>query len=313
MFSSKVGLQSPIIYKINQPEFRDKMVGFDYDWTLVHPRDGKTFPTSIDDWVWMYSNIPTKLVEYYADGYMIVIFTNQSKSWKCEQIEMVMKLLQIPLFVVIAREKSDYKPNPILFDSLFCDYQINKKESFYVGDALGRKCDFSDSDRVFADNLGIKCYSPEEIFRGSEVTFQIPKITLSNNPEIIIMVGYPGSGKTTIAKDICQNNNYIHIQGDLYKTSSKMLKASLEEISKLKSIVFDATNSSIKKRNEFIQLANKYSYEVKCIHATASLEESYKRNKSRNEEKQVPKIAYSVYKKYYQQPSETEGFTLHQV
>lgn len=43
--------------------------------------------------------------------------------------------------------------------------QVDMDNSFFVGDALGRKNDFSDSDKVFAQKLGLKCYSPEEIFQ----------------------------------------------------------------------------------------------------------------------------------------------------
>jgi len=301
---------SPTIYNINNAEVQEKMASFDYDWTLVNPKDGKTFPTSIDDWQWMYPSIPEKIKQYYEDGYMIVVFSNQSKKWKCEQIEMVMKQLEIPLFVVIATEKSEYKPNPILFNTPFGENTINEEESFFVGDALGRKSDFSDSDKVFAENIGITWYSPEDIFIDKDAVFELPIIPLSTSPEIIIMMGYPGSGKSTIADYICTNDSYIHISGDIYKTSSKMRKASLEYILQSKSIVFDATHSSIKKRKEFIDLSKKYNYEVKCIHITTSLDISYKRNKSRCDEKQVPKIAYSVYKKYYEEPTEEEGFTL---
>jgi len=301
---------SPTIYNINNATIKEKMASFDYDWTIVNPKDGKTFPSSIDDWIWLYPGVPEKIKQYYEDGYMIVVFTNQSKKWKCEQIQMVMKQLEIPLFVVIATDKSDYKPNPILFNTSFRD-NINKEDSFFVGDALGRKSDFSDSDKVFAENIGIKCYSPEDIFTNKTDTFELPIIPLSANPEIIIMVGYPGSGKSTIAENICKRDNYIHIAGDIYKTSSKMIKASLEYISQSKSIVFDATHSSIKKRKEFIDLSKKYNYEVKCIHTATSLDISYKRNKSRCDEKQVPKIAYAVYTKYYDEPTEEEGFTLY--
>ena len=304
---------SPTIYNINNATILGKMASFDYDWTMVNPKDGKTFPTSIDDWQWMYPNVPEKIKQYYEDGYMIVVFSNQSKKWKYEQIEMVMKQLEIPLFVVIATEKCDYKPNPILFNTLFGENSINKEESFFVGDALGRKTDFSDSDKVFAENIGVKCYSPEDIFINKNTIFEIPIIPLSTSPEIIIMMGYPGSGKSTIAENICKNENYIHVAGDIYKTSSKMRKASLEYILQSKSIVFDATHSSIKKRKEFIDLGKKYDYEVKCIHVSTSLDISYKRNKSRCDEKQVPKIAYSVYKKYYEKPTEEEGFTLYTI
>jgi bifunctional polynucleotide phosphatase/kinase len=303
----------PTIYNINNAIFQERIASFDYDWTVVNPKDGKTFPTSIDDWQWMYPDVPKKIKQYYENGYMIVIFTNQSKKWKCDQIKMVMELLKIPLFVVIATEKCDYKPNPILFTTLFGEYIINKEASFFVGDALGRKTDYSNSDKVFAENIGIKWYSPEDIFVNKTLSFELPYIPLSSNPEIIIMMGYPGSGKSSIAENICKNEKYIHIAGDIYKSSSKMRKASLEYILQSKSIVFDATHSSIKKRREYIDLGKKYKYEVKCIHITTSLDISYKRNILRCDKKQVPRIAYSVYKKYYEEPTEEEGFTLYRI
>ena len=132
-----------------------------------------------------------------------------------------------------------------------------------------------------------------------------------DKPEIIIMVGYPGSGKSTIANNICKlSSNYINIQGDIYKTPKKMMRAAFEHIPKHKSVIFDATNSSIKKRREYIEFANKYNYLIRCIHLSTSLEDSYKRNKLRSDKDQVPKIAYSLYKKYFEEPTEDEGFKL---
>lgn len=302
-----------IVHLFNDPKYRPKMAAFDYDWTLVCPTNGKTFPTEIDDWKFLYSNIPKILKKYHDEGYMIVIFTNQTKEWKREQVINVMKTLNIPIFIPLGNyqfNKDEGKPSPTIFNYFLGDNKINKEESFFVGDALGRKGDWSDTDKLFAENIGIKYFSPEEIFHVNE-EFIIPDIELSDKPEIIIMVGYPGSGKTTIVEDICKKNkNYIAIHGDTYKTAPKMLKAAKEYILEKKSIIFDATNSSIKKRNEYIKFGKKYNYLIKCIHVSASLDESYKRSKLREEEKHIPKIAYSVYKKYYEEPTEEEGFTL---
>jgi len=299
-----------IIHNLNNAEYREKMVALDYDWTLVNPKDGKTFPSNIDDWEWFSPIVPEKIKKYYEDGFMIVIFTNQSKDWKCEQITNVLNLLNIPLFIVIARDKTEYKPNILLYDELMKDNHIDKETSFFVGDALGRKSDFSDSDKVFADNIGIPIYPPEKLFLFNVVS-EIPKINLSDSPEIIIMMGYPGSGKTTVAIEICNGDKYIHLKGDDFKSNTpKMIKASLDSIKEKKSVVFDATNSSVKKRKLYIDFAEKHDYSVRCIHLTTPLDISYKRNKGREDKKQVPKIAYSVYKKHYEEPKEEEGFTL---
>jgi len=309
----------PIIYNINNATFKENMAAFDFDWTMVNPKNGKTFPSNIDDWEWLYSTVPDKIKEYHQQGYMIVIFTNQSKPWKYQQIQLVAKLLEIPLFVVIATQRTEYKPNLILLETLLKEVeegeeieekQINKQKSFFVGDALGRKSDFSDCDKVFAENIGIPYYSPESIFDNLQKVFELPKIPLSDNPEIIIMMGYPGSGKTTIAKEICKDERYVHIASDIYKTLPKMKKAALEHIQQKKSIVFDATHSSIKKRKEIIDLAKQYNYTIKCIHVATSKDISYKRNKSRNDKNQVPLVAYSVYKKHFEEPTHGEGFTL---
>ena len=306
---------APSVYNIGGGVFRDKMVGLDYDWTLVNPKGGNTFPTHIDDWEWYSSNVPEKLKEYYDEGYMLVIFTNQSKAWKCDQIKLVMGSLNIPMFVVIAKVKSEYKPNTILFDTLFSDNEIDKSKSFFIGDALGRGNDFADSDKVFAENIGIQYFPPEKIFLSNKfIKYDVTSIDLQDTPKIVIMVGCPGSGKTTIANELCNDKQYIHIKGDDYKSNTpKMLKASLDHIQKKKSIVFDATNSSIKKRKLYVDFAVKHNYTVECVHVSTPMDISYKRSLMRQEEKKVPKIAFSVYKKYYEEPTEEEGFILHTI
>ena len=312
----------PIYNNLNNTKFKSKIAGFDFDWTLVNPKDDKTFPSDINDWEWYYESVPEKIKEYYQQDYMIVIFTNQSKNWKTDQIQLVLKTLEIPVYVVIANKKDEYKPNKILFDKFleenkFDENEINKKESFFVGDAVGRNSDYSDVDLKFAENIGIRCFTPEEIFFDGKYHVSlknIKKIPLLKKQEIVIMMGYPGSGKSTIANHICNKyKNHTIIAGDIYKTTSKMFKASKELIENKQSIIFDATNSNIKKRKEYIDFANKNNYQIKCIHVTTSLNKSFKQNKLRNdsENKHVPRIAYNVYNKYYEEPNENEGLKLY--
>jgi len=310
LHSSGLAKMAPTIYNINNAQLKAKIASFDYDWTLVCPKDGKTFPSNVEDWQWLYPNIPDELKRLNEEGFSVVIFTNQSKDWKVTQIQSVAQSLEIPIFIVLAREKCDYKPNPILYDVLVGNAKVSKEQSFFVGDALGRKGDWADSDKVFAQNIGLKCYSPEEMFatKHETETVEIPQLNLSDSKQVIIMVGYPGSGKSTIAKHICEDERFVLIQGDVYKTSPKMIKAASELVQEGKSIVFDATNSSCKKRSEYLAFAKKHNYKALCIHVSTSLEVAYKRNKERSTENQVPKIVYSVYTKHFESPSVEEGF-----
>lgn len=303
---------APIIYNINKAQLKAKIATFDYDHTLVCPKDGKTMPSNVEDWVWLYPNIPDELKRYNDEGFSVVIFTNQSKPWKVIQIQYVMQTLQIPVFIVVASDKCDYKPNPISYDVFVGSVKVTKEQSFFVGDALGRKGDWADSDKVFAQNIGLKCYSPDEFFGAKQepTTVDVPRLNLSDSKQVIIMVGYPGSGKSSVANHICEDERFVLIQGDVYKTSPKMIKAALLSVKEGKSIIFDATNSSTKKRSEYIEFAKKHDYGVVCIHVSTPLEEAYKRNKLRDDTKQVPKIAYSVYTKHYNAPNVEEGFEL---
>ncbi len=92
---------------------------------------------------------------------MIVLFTNQSKAWKIEQIHNVIEQLEIPIYLVVAYSKHKRDINLIRNVYHFIkDNTIDKDNSFFVGDALGREGDWADSDKQFAINIGIPYYSP---------------------------------------------------------------------------------------------------------------------------------------------------------
>ena len=128
------------------------------------------------------------------------------------------------------------------------------------------------------------------------------------------MVGYPGSGKSSVANELCNKySNILYVSGDIYKTSGKMIKFAESNIQKQTPVLFDATNSSIKKRKEYIDFGKKHNYNSVCIYLKTNLSNSFKRNRLRDSNKQVPKIAYSIYKKYFQYPNVNEGFTLYEI
>lgn len=294
-------------YSLNKFRFRKKIASFDYDWTLVKPKSNSTIPKNKEDWIWLRPNVPDVLRSYYDKGYSIMIFTNQSKSWKVDQIKEVLGLLNIPILCIIATSKEYYKPNPHIFTETV-QKAWDKKYSFYCGDALGRVADWSDSDKQFADNLGLQIKQPEEIFPFvKEHENEVVNVFNKDDQEMIIMIGFPGSGKSTFANQNF-NDRYKIVSGDELKTIKKIINYTKQMLNEKYSVVIDATNPSKKKRAEYIQIANELKIPVRCIHITTSIEESmYRNNERARSGNGVPKIVYNIYKKHFEEPTQDEG------
>ena len=237
----------PIIKKLNNYRFRQKMAIFDYDWTLVKPKSNGTFSKNENDWVWLTKNVPIVIKEYYKKGYSINIISNQRRNYvmKEKEISNALNTLNIPVCYIIANDNINAKPNINMFHILTNNKKWESKKSFYVGDALGRQGDWSDVDKKFAENIGIKYYSPDELFSIKESNYI--DIKESNSQEIIVMVGYPGSGKSTIANKY-NKEKYKVISGDEFITSKKMIKESEKYLSNGYSVIYDSTNPTKAKK-----------------------------------------------------------------
>ena len=288
---------------IQHPKFRyrQKIAAFDYDHTLVKPKSKSTFAKDVDDWMWIRPNVKTKLQELYKNQYSIVIFTNQHQAFKQVQIKMVLDTLDIPYKAFIMMDKAIKKPNPLCFQTHIAARKMSNK-SFYVGDALGRQQDWGDVDKVFANNNNIIYHSPEEIFPFPQVA--TTTIKTSSKKELIIMVGYQGSGKSTFAQKHF-GGKYEILQGDVLKTEAKMSKHLRTQLSSGNSVVLDATNPSIKKRAVFIKIAKEHDATVRIIHVATTMEEALERNAQRDNP--VPKLAFYVFRKNFNEPTRAEG------
>ena len=138
-----------------------------------------------------------------------------------------------------------------------------------------------------------------------------------NMNKLYIMVGLPGSGKSTIAKE-CELENKIIISSDDIRaeisnvndqTKNKEVFEILNlrvkmNLAKGKNVIFDATNINYKKRMEIIK--NNKEYFCECIFVATPYEECLKRNSNR--ERKVPeKVIEKMYKNFYV-PQAFEGF-----
>lgn len=125
--------------------------------------------------------------------------------------------------------------------------------------------------------------------------------------EIIVMMGYPASGKTTLANSM---RNYYRVDGDSLKTAAAMKKEAEKHVES-ENIIFDCTAATKEKRAEFIAFAKKYERPIRLFWVQTPMEEAMKRNRKRAEAggADVPAVVFYVYRKKLEPPTEEEGFT----
>ena len=130
---------------------------------LLHENLEKKFPVDAHDWIYLNNKVAIKIKELSALGYKIVIFTNQAGIQKGHTKEEDIKTklaniaaaTEVEMQAFIASHEDEYRKPGTKMWSVFTEsynegIKPNMKESFYCGDAAGRKDathkDFSDAD-----------------------------------------------------------------------------------------------------------------------------------------------------------------------
>lgn len=312
----------------------NKIAAFDLDGTLIKTKSGNIFPKDESDWTFLYDSIPTIIHSMIDNGYCIIIITNQyglsNSNMKKDQwmikLQSIFNTLNVYGMICCATQKNRYrKPLPAFYDEFIykSNIDIDYIKSFYCGDAAGRKRDHSDVDIKFAYNIGLTFYVPENLF--SNKTPIIPKIKYPVldltthkaeaihfeplNNDLIIMVGYPASGKSSFSKMLKDKYGYVIINQDILKTKAKCLKEAEMNMKEGKSIVIDNTNPSKEVRQQYIKIGKKYGYNIRIIYVNCSLELAMHRNYFRMliEGRFIPNMAYNIFKNRFEYPKKDEG------
>jgi bifunctional polynucleotide phosphatase/kinase len=316
----------------------NKFACFDLDDTLITTKSGNTFATSGDDWKFLYKNVDEKLYELYDDKFIIVIITNQAgllkktggvdvDTWK-SKITSIVQSINVPIIIFAALGHDHYRKPFTTFWDMITDKLKVSKNSFYCGDACGRKTDFSDSDIKFAHNSGIKFMLPENLFNKEkiippEIEYPIDFDTIPTEQkfiftpqkkEMIIMIGMPGSGKSTFVKNYIEPHGYGVINRDTAKTIPKCIKECEKFIANGQSVVIDNTNPSIDAREKFTSIAIKNKYSMRCFVMTTNIQLAkhnalYRQYMTNGAVEHIPDLVYNMYKKKYVEPTTKEGFT----
>jgi bifunctional polynucleotide phosphatase/kinase len=280
-----------------QPTDGRPIAAFDYDGTLVKACEGRTHAHNVADWRWMRPSVPGVLTAL-ATTHCIYVITDQSKAWKVVQIRTVMESLEIPITVIVGGKTK----KPETTHAVAC--LGVEKPAFYVGDAAGRPGDWSDCDKVFAERLCIPFHVATDYFPAPAVTPLTLPVGIGSTGEALILVGYPGSGKTTIAKALA--GSHVRLDGDALATPTAMIREAKRQVAAgATSVIFDSTGGTVARRKLFVDWATTAGLKPKIVWVTTDIDTAMDRNAGRAVP--VPAIAFFVYRKNFVTPTEVEG------
>jgi HAD superfamily hydrolase (TIGR01662 family) len=144
--------------------------------------------------------------------------------------------------------------------------------------------------------------------------------------EIVVIVGYPCSGKTTLAEEY-QDQNFYRLSQEIFGGSLQDINQRLEDliVQGKKKFVIDNNYPTIASRKPLISIAEKYDFRITCVHLTTSIENSQQNSAIRIIKKtgkllmpdeiirlRDPEIIQASeifnFRKLFEKPTEEEGF-----
>lgn len=262
--------------------------------------------------------------------------------------EDILQTLQLPIQVFVSTAPGIYRKPVIGMWEHLCEKAnggvlVDVSESFYVGDAAGRpanwapgkkKKDFSCSDRLFALNIGLQFHTPEEYFLGwKPASFSFPEFDprkldskarlydppdaslTSTKQEIIVAVGFPGSGKSTFFQTHIIPKGYAYVNRDTMGSWQHCVSACELALKEGRSVAVDNTNPDLESRKRYIDVARSAGVSCRCFNLTASLDQAKHNNRFREMVPSATKhvtvndMVFHSYKKKFVAPSLSEGFS----
>uniref|UniRef100_A0A671PL29 Bifunctional polynucleotide phosphatase/kinase-like n=1 Tax=Sinocyclocheilus anshuiensis TaxID=1608454 RepID=A0A671PL29_9TELE len=290
-----------------------KIAGFDIDGCIITTKSGKVFPTSPDDWRILFPEIQPRLASLLKKGYKVVFFTNQMGISRGKlrpevfksKVEDILQTLQLPIQVFASTAPGIYRKPVIGMWEHLCEKISMLSQGFLLcTDAAGRpanwapgkkKKDFSCSDRLFALNIGLQFHTPEEYFLGwKPAQFNLPELDPVNNghlydppdasltatkQEVIVAVGFPGSGKSTFFQTHIIPQGYAYVNRDILGSWQQCVSTCERALKEGRSVAVDNTNPDPESRKRYIDVSQSAGVPCRCFNFTASLEQAKHNNR----------------------------------
>jgi predicted kinase len=149
---------------------------------------------------------------------------------------------------------------------------------------------------------------------------------MENQSKVIVMIGAPGSGKSTFAKKLWQDNpNFKYLSSDALRAELgsgeedqsvtpqvfSTLKRRLDHcLRRNESVIVDATSMNAKDRRDYINAAKQYNAKVIAYAFVCDKQTLLERNQKRGAGggRNVPEFVIQRMLDKYQQPLSSEGF-----
>ncbi|RKP34859.1 polynucleotide kinase 3 phosphatase-domain-containing protein, partial [Dimargaris cristalligena] len=138
------------------------------------------------------------------------------------------------------------------------------------------------------------------------------------SPELVVVVGFPASGKSSIVERAFRPAGYTHVNQDTLKTRAKCVAACDQALQAGQSVVVDNTNPDRSTRAEYIRVAQRHNVPVRCLHLSASEDVARHNNIFRAwahlvaepaaARSALSSIVFNTYKSRFETPTEAEGF-----
>lgn len=337
----KTSIDSFIFVEYAGFKLKDKIACFDIDQTIIITKSKKKFPLDKNDWILLFKNKTKDVLNTISkNGFSIIFISNQAglktslqiTDW-IEKITNVVNHIQIPIRVYASIAKNEFrKPLPSFWHKIISDAKnenitLKLDECYYCGDAAGRAGDHAGTDYKFALNADLKFYTPEHLFLDDDtnkpvldyisfpkrINYKFDKNIVEGDKIMILMVGYPASGKSSFVSNYLEPCGFVRINQDMLKTKKKCLDKAVECMNNESNFVVDNLNCSKSIRNDYIKLAKKNNYIIKAIVMTTTYDVAFHNNIYRSIMSTdglthpIPSIVYNKFKKEYQVPEKDEG------
>ena len=287
---------------------RSKVAAFDMDGTLFVWRCSG-YPNNLADYEVWNRTIFDKMRDLYQNqGYQLLIISNQGYIQKAHTGKTALRVqnlvnwiaaqVRCPLSAILSTmspkksNESYHKPNPQLFQVAQSTLKANwdLKESFFVGDSENLLDAQGGVDRRFAQNVGLRFWTPDEYFGPSDASRRRAKTQAAKGsmvpthaqearaallggywkaPILLLLCGVQGSGKSTFAEALVQerqgyNHNddddddtqgsFVHLSQDILKQRDKVEAATREALKMGKSVIVDRMHLTRDQRESFIRI-----------------------------------------------------------